>query len=485
MHERGLLKAIRYFGSQRALAEAIGVKQQVISHWLNRELTIPFKYVLKMCLMTKGQITLAELAPNNEMNTVVDDLIKLRSHKESAPTSLAQTTHSTDESLALPTTSTPFPPSHVLQKADVIEEVNASSLCTPLMTHYRKKGTYAMREYSKISPQFWVGNTGRAIRKMGLSTQLMALYLMTSPHATMLGIYYAPIAYIAHDTGIHPNKVLSILQQLKAIDFCSYDEESEYVWVHAMASYQVAASLDPRDKRVAGVNDLFQSLPELPFLTEFYERYHRHFLLEARKQNEGLSATPISHVVPATPSSDLPSDVTPKTFTTNVVKSPFDAPCKPLRSQEQKQEQEQEHKQEQEVKQKQLVARDDRSPAIAVAPSLSPPPQTTTALSLPLIDHSEFLIDSNMVAEWQQLYPAIDVLQELRKIRGWNLANPDHRKTRRGILKHINRWLADENDAAKHKATRPPNTLLAHNQTVAQQWLEHGQHKTGVTHANK
>ena len=60
MHKRGLFKAIRYFGSQRALGKAIGVKQQIISRWLNHPLTIPFEYVLKVCVKTKEQITLEE-----------------------------------------------------------------------------------------------------------------------------------------------------------------------------------------------------------------------------------------------------------------------------------------------------------------------------------------------------------------------------------------------------------------------------------------
>lgn len=42
MHRNGgLSKAIKFFGSQRLLAEALGIKQQAISNWLNREFKIP------------------------------------------------------------------------------------------------------------------------------------------------------------------------------------------------------------------------------------------------------------------------------------------------------------------------------------------------------------------------------------------------------------------------------------------------------------
>ena len=58
-----------------------------------------------------------------------------------------------------------------------------------------------MRDYAKVSPQFWIGTTGKAIRASGSDAQIVALYLLTSPHATMLGLYYLPMLYIAHETG--------------------------------------------------------------------------------------------------------------------------------------------------------------------------------------------------------------------------------------------------------------------------------------------
>lgn len=51
-----------------------------------------------------------------------------------------------------------------------------------------------------------------------------------------------------------------------------------------------------------------------------------------------------------------------------------------------------------------------------------------------------------MVDEWVALYPAVDVLAELRKMRGWLLADPPRRKTWRGMPAFVNRWLASEQD---------------------------------------
>jgi hypothetical protein len=65
---------------------------------------------------------------------------------------------------------------------------------------------------------------------------------------------------------------------------------------------------------------------------------------------------------------------------------------------------------------------------------------------------SEFWVTSAMVEEFQALYPGVDVLQELREIRAWNIANPRRRKTKNGILRHINAWLARE----QNKMRSPP-----------------------------
>ena len=50
------------------------------------------------------------------------------------------------------------------------------------------------------------------------------------------------------------------------------------------------------------------------------------------------------------------------------------------------------------------------------------------------------------MAKWSQLYPNVDVLQQLRNMAGWCDANPTKRKTRGGIKRFIAAWLAREQD---------------------------------------
>lgn len=94
-----------------------------------------------------------------------------------------------------------------------------------------------MRDYAKVAPQFWIGATGKALRKAGAEAQVVALYLLTSPHANMLGLYYLPTVYLIHETGLGEEGASKGLQRAIEAGFCSYDEASEVVWVHEMARF--------------------------------------------------------------------------------------------------------------------------------------------------------------------------------------------------------------------------------------------------------
>ena len=61
---------------------------------------------------------------------------------------------------------------------------------------------------------------------------------------------------------------------------------------------------------------------------------------------------------------------------------------------------------------------------------------------IPLNDNSVYGVTREEVEEYTTLYPAVDILQELRNMRGWSLSNPQKRKTRSGVKKFINSWLA-------------------------------------------
>ena len=80
------------------------------------------------------------------------------------------------------------------------------------------------------------------------------------------------------------------------------------------------------------------------------------------------------------------------------------------------------------------------------APPKQKKPSSPVAISIILNDKTEYGITEADVLTWKELYPAVDVMQELRKMKGWADANPSKRKTRNGIKRFINNWLSKEQD---------------------------------------
>lgn len=82
-------------------------------------------------------------------------------------------------------------------------------------------------------------------------------------------------------------------------------------------------------------------------------------------------------------------------------------------------------------------------------------PQTEKAvIYLPLNDKSDYLISEEQCHEWEGLYPAVDVMQQLRSMRGWLDANPTRRKTRNGIKRFITNWLSKEQNRSGTQQAR-------------------------------
>jgi hypothetical protein len=135
-----------------------------------------------------------------------------------------------------------------------------------------------MREFVKISPKFWIGPTGRAIRKSGVDAQLVALYLLSSPHVSFIGMYHLPMVYIAADTGLSIDAVRAALTAIERTGFARYDEDSECLWVIESAKWQVGERMDVKDAKTKYVQKEFDALPsDCPFKAEFMAKYGRAY----------------------------------------------------------------------------------------------------------------------------------------------------------------------------------------------------------------
>ena len=84
-------------------------------------------------------------------------------------------------------------------------------------------------------------------------------------------------------------------------------------------------------------------------------------------------------------------------------------------------------------------------------------PQDPPIITLLLNTKEEYQIYQIDIEAWHDLYPAVDIMTELRKMKGWLIANPSKRKTKKGILRFINSWLAKEQDRPHYN--KPSNPI--------------------------
>jgi hypothetical protein len=86
------------------------------------------------------------------------------------------------------------------------------------------------------------------------------------------------------------------------------------------------------------------------------------------------------------------------------------------------------------------------------------PDEADAVLSLPLNDGTDYPVYESDIAEWEALYPAVDISQELRNMRGWCLDNPKKRKTKAGIRRFIGGWLAREQNRGGNRSRGRPQS---------------------------
>jgi hypothetical protein len=269
------------------------------------------------------------------------------------------------------------------------------------VSRYRKVEvkTYGDEKFRKLSP----------IPPCG---QGLWLYLITGPHTTSLpGLFRAGRAALAEELGWSQEAFDKAFAEVFEQGMVKADWNSRVVWIPSAIKHNAPAS----------PNVVTHWRAELEFIPECE--------LKAQAMQEicqALSLLKSSFLEAFTSSADSSK---PKREPS--VKPLPKASSKPLAIQEQEQEQEQEQKQEEQK---------------TLALTATALPASVPFITLPLNDGSEFPISEERVHGWQELYPAIDVGQEVRKYKGWADANPGKRKTRRGILSSVNTWLAKSHD---------------------------------------
>lgn len=94
-----------------------------------------------------------------------------------------------------------------------------------------------------------------------------------------------------------------------------------------------------------------------------------------------------------------------------------------------------------------------------------------SGISLLLNDKTYYDVPTDKIEMWEQTYPAVDVKAELRRMIAWLDSNPTKRKTRQGIGRFINNWLARTQDSGGTKGQKEVREYEKNNtQNQYQQW---------------
>ena len=113
-----------------------------------------------------------------------------------------------------------------------------------------------------------------------------------------------------------------------------------------------------------------------------------------------------------------------------------------------------------------------------------------TVLEIPTnVSGEYFIVTAKNISDWEVLYPAVDVNQQLRSMLGWSNSNPAKRKTKGGMPRFINNWLAKEqnerpqknlsttgqvNNSGSYQKQDQFTAKTARNIAVLQDWIEKG-----------
>ena len=244
-----------------------------------------------------------------------------------------------------------------------------------------------MARYRKVDPRIW-----NDAKFMGLSDsgKLALFFVLTHPNMTAVGAMRHTIPGMAAELGWSSEAFREAFLEGCDKGIVKHDEKASFVWLPNFIKYN-----QPESPNV--VKAWFSALDLLP---------------ECQMRNEL-----IQHV----------KDFL-KGFAKGFQEGFAEATPKSMPNQEQEQEQEQKKE------------------------SLPEKPETGShgdEYSLPCKDGTEYTYQEKYLVTARKAYPLVDIPLQIVRARAWLEANPTKKKTRRGMTKFLNSWLADKQQRAE------------------------------------
>lgn len=296
-----------------------------------------------------------------------------------------------------------------------------------------------MREYGMVKTNFWIE---APTKDLSHHAMLLAIYLLSSPHTTMLGCFRIPYGYIQSDLRFSAEMVLKGFEELKATGFILFDKQHDWLFIPSFFEGQGIAN--PNQGKCA--ERLFN---QVPATVSFYSHLIRLLLQQEKHLQTGFKTfllTLLERFRNPDPDPDPKPDPNPKPEPKEK-----DAPS-PLK----------------------VIHRE--------------PPNADTVLLIPLADDNHFAITREHLADWQKKYPAIDVLPHLRRLLQWQQEQLKRRQTQTTLLPHIGMWLAQAQkkvQAAKLLPKTPPSSQEPELNQVFAHWKQTLNHPDAMLDARR
>lgn len=124
--------------------------------------------------------------------------------------------------------------------------------------------------YYRIAPKLW---RHAKINKWDTDTCTLALYLLTSPHRNIAGLYVLPSPYVLSDLPLTERSLRKAWDRLVSEDFIRYDEASETVLVVNALAYDTPENTNQRKGAIKSLREV----PSSPLWNDLIDQAEKHF----------------------------------------------------------------------------------------------------------------------------------------------------------------------------------------------------------------
>ena len=154
----------------------------------------------------------------------------------------------------------------------VQEGLNAAIGATP----QKRRRSGQRRSYGTIPSEVWLGIEIPGFLSLTADAKLVVIYLLSSPHANMLGLYWLPLPYMAREMRLSEERIGAAIETLEAAGMVKYDAASEHIFVKHFVKTQVLGQHDgltANNNQVTAARTIFAGLPNTPLKDDLIAAY--------------------------------------------------------------------------------------------------------------------------------------------------------------------------------------------------------------------